>query len=539
MRSLRILIGGLFALGLIFGVATPGGAQTPEVDPCVGMPESRLKDGALAKIIELNDPRFPGGYFKATPSHLGPVLRYLSVGTVVSVHDQPACDAEGERWWKVKLGPLDGWMVETSGDRYFLEPFEGEAPSPLPTTIEPLLLCVRPVLPDPNAEPTPGGTPGVPVLRIVYGGEDGSVGYSDNAGAVRILAKFDPPPLSVDLSPDGSAAIVTNFNGLYWLDILTGRVVMMADGTTFQMGENMFMRRAWWLPDGTSVAVEIEDTTDDVTSYYIWTMPMNGVGQPFQVDTGAQPRDSVRRTPGRDAVILISANDIALYPKNYVDDSPPLLKYVPRFDDSDARAFLTPAISWTADGKGFNTYIPDSEEAPPEDPVKGRMWYVPLDASDPIDLGKPENVATSDYVIPSPDGKLILLGSGRTWRIQDPGSGEIVQRLPPVRFLFDWTPDSKGVVYTTLEGKASYLGLDGGTSSPLVPRADNLFNISWLPDGTILYVAQGADGKYSFSVKRPNGNPAFVGLTNTIYSYSAAVLPGAPGLAKPPEPCTQ
>jgi hypothetical protein len=523
-------------IGLAFSFGTAG-AQ--EADLCAGLPEARLADGALAKITSPSDPRFPGGYLKPRPARAGPVLRYLPVGTVLRIYDKPTCTAEGERWWQTQIDTLRGWMIETSGPEYFMEPFTGEPPAPLPTTIQPVLTCIRPIAPDPNATPgAGGGTPGVPLLRVAYGAADGGVGYTDNAGAVRVVAQFDPPPTSVDLSPDGSAAVVVNLNGLYWLDILTGRFIMVADAATFQLEENMTMRRAWWLPDGASVAVEVEDINNDITSYLVWTLPINGVGQPFNVTIGIQPRDSVRRTPDRRQVLLLSANDIGHYPRSYVDETPPLLEFVPRFDESDARALLPPAITWTPDGKGFYTYIPTSSEAPPDDPIQGRVWQVPFQGQ-PIPIGRPENVAQEDYVIPSPDGKYVLLGSGSKWRVQDSTLGEIVRELPPVRFLFDWTPDGKGVVYTGTDGKSAYLGLDGETASPYVPAADNLFNITWLPDGTTAYVAQGADGKFSLSIKPPAKDPVFVGLASTIYSYSAALLPASPGLPRAPEPCAQ
>lgn len=524
----------LLALALASG--SPAVVRAQDADLCSGLPESKLEKGGRASVVSATYPDLPGLFLKPEPSRQGPVLRYLPLGTVVTLEDGPQCSAEGERWWQVAVGELKGWVTETSGQTYLLEPFEGEPPTPLPSTILPLLYCIRPELGAPAPTPTPDPA-GAPVVRAVFGSPDGALQYSDNGGTPRVVAQFDPPLLSVDLSPDGTAVLATSYNGVYWVDLLLSQVVLLADSTTFGLSEGAWPTRALWLPGGKAASVEIVDSRNNTYNFPVWMLPVGGIGEPFRVDIGNVPQNAVRRNPQRDTAIMISANEIIRYPANIADEPPALLEYVPRFDEGDARDLLTPAVSWAQDGQGFYTYIPVSESAPPEDRVGGHVWYVPLEG-DIEDRGELANVTGPDYVIPSPDGRKTLVGSGSSWRIQDPETGEPLLILPPVQFLFDWTPDSRGVVYTTTEGRIGYLGIDGRTTSPFVPAAaDNLFSINWLADGTTLYVARGADQQFSFSIQRPGEASIFIGLVNTIYAYDTLVFPTAPGLATPPQAC--
>jgi len=519
---------------LLAQTPTPVVAQSD--DPCAKLPASKLKDGDKARVAKLNDSRVPGGYLKGDASTLGPVLRYLPIGTVVTVSDKPTCTTDGNRWWKASLGDLKGWMIESAFTDFLLEPFTtGDVPKPLDTTTLPLLFCIRPVLGTQAANSTPG-TPGPTLFRAVFASPDGSLSYSDNGGATRVIANFNPPPTNVDLAPDGSAVLVVNYNGVYWVDVITGKTVLIADATTFQLSENAWPRRATWLPDGSGAAIEIENTNESIVSYVVWNLPVNGIGQPFQATTGIVPKDSVRRAPARDKVILSSVNDFSPYPNSPIDDTPALLEFVPRYDESDARFLLTPAIAWAPDGLGFYTYIPNSSMAPEGDPIKEHLWYVPLTGK-PEDKGKPRNVKADEYVIPSPDGKHLLLGSGRNWRIQDI-EGKVLQQANGLRFLFNWTPDSKGIVYSVQNGgTAAYLGIDGTKTSDFLPKADNLFDINWLSDGTILYTVQGKDGKLSFSVKRQGSDAVFLGLINTVSAYSAATFKNPPPAGVVPQAC--
>jgi hypothetical protein len=536
MKRLSIVLLAAMSLALLMAVVFPAKTQAQDSDPCDGLPESRLETGGQASVVSSTWPDLPGLFLKPEPVRGGPVLRYLPLGTVVTIDDGPTCSLEGERWWQVTVGELKGWTTETSGQTYLLEAFEGEPQAPLSSTTLPLLYCIRPELGTPAPTPTPDPA-GAPVVRAIIGSPDGTLQYSDNGGTPRVVAQFDPPLLSVDLSPDGTAALATNYNGIYWVDLLIGQVVLLADSTTFGLIEGAWPTRAMWLPGGRAATVEIVDSRDNTYNFPVWALPVGGIGEPFRVDIGNVPQNAVRRNPQRDAAIMISANEIIHYPANIADEPPALLEYVPRFDEGDARDLLTPAVSWAPDGEGYYTYIPVSDSAPPDDEVGGHLWFVPLEG-EKEDLGELPNIGAADYVIPSPDGKSILVGSGSSWRIQSPETGEPLLILPPVQFLFDWTPDSKGVVYTTTEGRISYLGIDGTTTSALVPAAaDNLFSINWLADGTTLFVARGADDQFSFSIQRPGQDALFIGLVNTIYAYDTGVFPTAPGLATPPQAC--
>ncbi|HRE48185.1 MAG TPA: hypothetical protein PLD47_10710 [Aggregatilineales bacterium] len=504
---------------------------------CDGLPESRLADGGMALVVGSNSPFIPGAYLKPDPAIQAPVLRYLPMGTVLTVSGEFTCTFEGGRWWQGQLGDLKGWIAESVGVDYVLEPFTGEVPTPLPSTILPLLRCIQPnVSPLPTAIPE-GETVSGGTFRAIFAGADGSLSYSDNFGPPRIVAQFNPPPLSVDLAPDGTAALVTTYNGIYWVELLTGQMALMADATTFALEQDAYPRRVTWIP-GTNIAgVEIEDIRDDEYSYPIFSLPLDGLTQPFRVDRGNQPRDGVRRNTQRTSVVLLSANDMVKYPATETDEPPALLEFVPKLGIGDIRAMLPPAISWATDGKGFYTYIPYAEETPPNDPIAGRLWFVPL-IGQPQNMGVPPEISADDYVIPSPDGKMLLVGVGSRWRIQNPASGQVIQTLPPVQYLFNWTPDSKGIVYTTPDTRVAYLGINGDSRSDFVPpAADNLYEIQWLADGTVLYAVRGRDEQLSFSVQPPGKAPIFMGLVSTVTAFSAAYLPTAPGLGKVPKAC--
>jgi len=153
-------------------------------------------------------------------------------------------------------------------------------------------------------------------------------------------------------------------------------------------------------------------------------------------------------------------------------------------------------------------------------------------------MAKIPRIKTTDYVIPSADGQAVLVGRGAAWTIQKPKSGVIVRPLPAVQNLFTWTPDNKGVVFTGRDGQAKYLGIDGSATSSYIPTAvTDLYEISWLPDGSILYAVRGKDGKLSFSVKRSGEDAKFMGIIPTANDFSASVLSDKPGVARAPEQC--
>jgi hypothetical protein len=65
----------------------------------------------------------------------------------------------------------------------------------------------------------------------------------------------------------------------------------------------------------------------------------------------------------------------------------------------------------------------------------------------------------------------------------------------------------------------------------------DLYEIRWLPDGTILYAVRGKDGKLSFSVKGSGEDAKFMGIIPTVIDFSASILSDKPGVAKAPEQC--
>ncbi len=140
-------------------------------------------------------------------------------------------------------------------------------------------------------------------------------------------------------------------------------------------------------------------------------------------------------------------------------------------------------------------------------------------------------------MIPSNDGKTILVGRGTVWVFRDAKTGAVLQSLPAGSVPFDWTPDYKGVVYRSQKLDASYLGIDGSTTSPYVPTLSNLADIKWLQNGTSVFSAVGTDKKLSLSMQLPGKDPAFLGIVPTVDARAGRMLVNKPPAAIPPATC--
>lgn len=541
MKRLLLTVG---LLALLFAVAsslpsanaappaqTQVATQAAPQNDCSKAPAPQLKTGAPAQVMKTIKDDVPGAMLKAGATHDGPVLRYLPVGTVVDVVDGPTCVID-TNWWKVKIADLSGWLIETSGQDYLLQPYTSTdpAPTPAPSTVANLLTCI-----EPNTPPTPQAPAGAKgtFMRLVYGSTEGGLLLSDNGDPSHVVALFNPPPISVDISPDGSAALVVTYNGLYWVDLSNGALALIADSTSFSLGEADSVRRVWWLPDGKRAALELVNIDQGLAYYGLWNIPIDGSRTVFQVDTGAQAMDGLFKSPNGTGAIVVSANDIELYPKSLEDETPALLEFVPAQAETDV--IMPPSLVWTRNGAGFYTYIPVSAEAPSTDKVGGHIWYVPL-------KGNAQSVSTpkleaKDVVIPSPGGDAYLIGSGEKWVIRNMKTGAVVQALPPVGSLLDWTPDGKGIAFTTKTGSAAYLGIDGITKSAYVPDADNLYAIKWLPNDTMFYIVKGSDGKLTFNSLKIGESPLFRGVLPDVGAFSVALFANAPGTAQIPQQC--
>lgn len=531
--ALGIALASLIALNLF------SAAQAAQVDLCLGLPESRLQPGSFARVVgnsRMKAAAPPGAYLKSNAARGGLVLRYLAQGTLLRIlpDSQPLCTIDGDRWWAVEVDGRRGYVTESVGQEYVLEPHTGIPPTPAPSKLTTVLTCVRPYLDPPP--PTPTAAPDSPLFfRAVFGSDDGTLQLADQGGFPRLITRFDYPPLSVDLSPDGAAALVLTYNGVYWVELLTGKVVYFADPTRFGLSEDMWFVRAQWTPQGDAAAVELVDTRDNIYTFPIWNISLTGQGAPFQVDTGKEPPFSVRRSPDRGWLVILSANDIVPYPRNFVDEPPPLLEFVPTSAEGDGRSIVPASLTWVADSSGFYAYTPKSEDAPPDDPFGGRLFFVPRSGT-AQDFGALPNIPPNAEVIPSPNGLWLLVRTGETWRIQD-REGQVLQTLPPGSTPFGWTPDSAGIGFRTDQGKAGFLGVAGEAESSYMPSVDNLFTLTWLPDGTALYTVRGADGKLTLSAQPLNGQPFYIGIVAGEFAFSAAVFNAAPGLARPPRPC--
>lgn len=507
--------------------STPFGTIPEQV--CPDAPLLKLRPGLTAQIVALADETLPGAPLLTDPDLTSFIKRYLPLKATASVVSPPQC-VEGQQMWFVQVAPgLNGWLAETSGDRVLLEPFSGEPPPLTATTALQPLNCVR------IGESTPP-VPGSALTRIAYAGADGTLYVADNGGAGRPLAQFDFPPTSVALSPDGAAVAVTNQNGLYWIPVEAGDPLLLTDGAPLDMRGRARVLRAYWLPGGRALALEVQDTNGESPVYQIWSFPGDGSAT-FRVDIGAQPPNSVRLSPPGNRMIVIAANDISPFPANISDDANPLLEFVPVNEDDSADAIYVPAITWSADGLGFYTYIPAGPLTPPDDPIARHLIYVPLEGKYK-DLGIPGNVVPGEYVIPSPDGKTLLLGFAASWRIQAADTGRVLVQIPQLQFLFDWTPDGKGTVFTYPNGIAGYYGLDAATTSPYVPaQVTGLYGIRWLNDGTILFLTRDENGKLFLNAQLPGKDKLELGELSALDAYSAAILPGAPAPVVVPQPC--
>ncbi|MFN7209152.1 MAG: hypothetical protein ACK4P1_02010, partial [Aggregatilineales bacterium] len=74
-------------------------------------------------------------------------------------------------------------------------------------------------------------------------------------------------------------------------------------------------------------------------------------------------------------------------------------------------------ITWLPDSSGFYAYTPKAEDAPPDDPFGGRLFFVPRNGT-PQDFGALEDIPPDAEVIPAPNGLWLLVRAGETWRIQ-------------------------------------------------------------------------------------------------------------------------
>jgi hypothetical protein len=542
MRSvIRFIVGGIVGLMLLTGlswgthsiqaVATPAAANAAA---CAAALKPHLEVGKPAVVSKQLVADLPGAYLKAKPTHNGPVLRSLVIGTVVDVIGGPTCGTDKTWWYNVQIGELSGWVTESSAGAYLLEPFtDATRPAPPDTTLLTAIPCIHRNTP---AAFILAGTP--TVTRVAFATLDGSVQVSDNGTLGRTLATFSPPPFGVDLAPDGGSVLVATVNGLYWVDAQSGNTVLVLDNQMLNLAEGMWINRVNWLPDGKMAAIEIVDTRDNTTSVQIWAVPMDGSEPAFREDTLPAPESSIHRSPWGDHAVIVSAGDISPFPNSSTEDTKAYLEFVPKAssESGDAREIVAPAVSWSIDGKGFYTYIPVSDQAAPNDPVAGRIWYVSWD-DQPKEIARLSGVKAADYVIPNRDGKSYLIGHGVTWTVRDLKGKELLT-FQNLRYIFDWTPDGKGVVYSDKDGATKYAGLDpNDTMSKYVPDATNLYELKWLADGTLLYVAQGKDGKLSFSTQKPGDKPAFMGLVNTEYSFAALELAAAPDKGDPLQSC--
>jgi hypothetical protein len=507
---------------------TPIGGVVPTTI-CENAPTLRLSFGKRAQVIATTDPDAPGAALKPEPDTALPA-RYLPLKTAVTVVTGPKCDAENNQWWLVRAGELEGWVPETVGQAYILEPVTGAETPPLATTLMLPISCVK------ANEPTLPPTPGDPLLRVVFADDKGRLVVSDDNDPVgRVLNRFDPPPTGVDIAPDGTIAAVVNRNGVYWVNIATGDTVLLLDATTLELNGRAWTARAIWLPGGRHLAVEVEDRSGDAPNYALYTFPLDGSRIIFRADGGAQPANSLRRSPPGNRLVMLSANDISAVPVK-PDDDTPLLEFVPISEGENAAGIYSPAISWSPDGTGFYTYIPAGQLTAPDDPVANRLWYVPFDG-EPKDLGTPPNITPGEYVIPAPDGAKLLLGRGGRWRLQEAATGKVLATLPAFQFIFDWTPDSQGAIYTDLNGRANFLGVDGGTSSAFLPtNVSGLYGLRWLSDGTILFVTQEGE-RFNLNLQRPGQQPISLVTLAGLEAFSGMIVPGKPSPAIRPERC--
>src|SRR5262249_54310547 len=95
-----------------------------QTSACAKAAPARLAVGAKAEVVASSSKvmTYPTAFLKPDTTHTSSVLRYLPVGTVVDVTEGPKCGDDGNSWWKVKLGDLNGYIVEAIGKDYVLGP---------------------------------------------------------------------------------------------------------------------------------------------------------------------------------------------------------------------------------------------------------------------------------------------------------------------------------------------------------------------------------------------------------------------------------
>ena len=108
MRWLLVVIGVLL---LTFSV------NAQETITCPGAPASRLVVGQQARVMAEG-----GVNFRERPNTLAQLLNVIPQNTIIPIVEGPFC-GEGYAWWAVDYEGQRGWVVEGTGEFYWMQPY--------------------------------------------------------------------------------------------------------------------------------------------------------------------------------------------------------------------------------------------------------------------------------------------------------------------------------------------------------------------------------------------------------------------------------
>ena len=485
-------------------------------------------------------------------------------GATFTITGGPIC-VDGYNWWTVTL-PIDGttgWMAEGTPGDYWMEPAgglpdaaagagsdasatglgagEGEA-VPLgeePSGAGPLApggglpeggpVSTEPdnqgggadadqIAADTGLSPLPGPPDAAPAglapLALLTVDPDGTLGlYRDGRGWLAEGSVDGNAQRPTFLRSAGRLLILRVANErLEALDPDTGQAVIALNWTALTGQPDLYFYGAYPSPDNSAALAFVFQRSEAFAPYGLFRVDLStqAIEELLPVGSWASlqgpPGDPPRYVLTPTAIVALQADgrlgaEVLSYPQ------------VPTFSEAP---FL-PDLTWSSDGRTAYVAMP---AARPDGGSDFAVWRLGADAS-VVELlritGADLTSATQARV--SPDGQhlalqLVNVGPNlQEWRIYALATGAIEGRFPADFFGITWTPDSRGFIARRSsnvpgEDGFAYYGLDGGTASPYLPGWPGLIELSYLPDGTILFRQMSSTSQSQVAVQRP-GQPAY------------------------------
>lgn len=87
---------------------------------CAGSAPSRLASGGQARVREILTAPVN---IRTEPALTSPVIDQFQRGNIVDILGGPVCGTQQTIWWQTQSNVVTGWVAETSGAAYLLEPY--------------------------------------------------------------------------------------------------------------------------------------------------------------------------------------------------------------------------------------------------------------------------------------------------------------------------------------------------------------------------------------------------------------------------------